>query len=176
MAYQSHNPFPAECANGINRVAAYQMYISDVYLTLAYYFTEPTVMPPFALFLEDMSAVKWDQSREILKFLGRHNRINSVAFVQRVNIGHMGTPEEGLTYVVNLEEELTWIMEDLQTSASRAHETHLVKLVKEFMAKQKRQKRFLEWQILDQRKLEEYKQQRRLSENPAGASVSSEDT
>lgn len=44
------------------------------------------------------------------------------------------------------------------------------------MAKQKRQKRYLEWQTADLRRLEKYKQQRRLSENPAGASASGKAT
>ncbi|KFO26665.1 Ferritin light chain, oocyte isoform [Fukomys damarensis] len=124
MAKRSRKPFPEECANGINNAAAYQMYISDVYLTLAYCFTEPKVMPPFAVFLEDMSVVKWDQSKEFLRFLSGRNCINSVPFVQRANIGSLGTPEEGLPYVVNLEKELTRIMEDLKTSATQARETH----------------------------------------------------
>ncbi|XP_004858063.1 ferritin light chain, oocyte isoform-like [Heterocephalus glaber] len=176
MAYQSPNPFPEECANGINRVAAYQMYISDVYLTLAYSFTEPKVMPAFAVFLEHMSAVKWEQAKEFLRFLRRRNCINSVPFIQRANIGPLETPEKALPDVVNLEEELTRIMEDLKTSASRARETRLVKFTKDLLVKQNKHRRFLEQEILDYRRLEEYRQQRRLSENPAGASVSGEDT
>ncbi|XP_005386659.1 PREDICTED: ferritin-1 heavy chain-like [Chinchilla lanigera] len=176
MAYQSRNPFPEECANGINQTAASQMYIGDVYLTLAHYFTGPAGMPPFVMFFENVADVKLSQSKEFLRLLRRREGMVRIPFIERANIEQPGTPEKVLTYVVNLEDQLTRILEDLKTTASQAGETQLVKFVKDLMTKQERQRRFLERQISDLRKLEEYKQQRKLSENPPEPSVSAEDS
>ncbi|XP_021094494.1 ferritin, lower subunit-like [Heterocephalus glaber] len=176
MEYQKHNPFPAECASGINYVAGYQMYIADVYITLACYFTKPTGKPPFAMFFEDMSDIKWDQSKEFLRFLRRREGMVRFPFIRKAKMGYIRTPEEGLTHVLNLEVVLTRIMESLKTSASQAGETYLIQFVEELLIKQEKCKKFLECHISTQKKLEEYSRQRRQSENPAGASEPGEDT
>ncbi|EHB06511.1 hypothetical protein GW7_01671 [Heterocephalus glaber] len=128
------------------------------------------------MFFEDISEMKRDQSKDFLIFLRRCTGMDSIPFIQRANIGHLKTPEDGLTCVLNLEEDLTRSIEDLKTSASQAGETHLVQFVEELLIKQEKCKKFLECHISTQKKFEEYSWQRRLSENPAGASVSGKET
>ncbi|KFO26664.1 Protein PF14-0175 [Fukomys damarensis] len=104
-------PISEECITAINHVIPYQMFISDVYLTM---------MP----FLD-----KWEND------------------------------EQALNSALKAEIGLTKLLEDLQTAASQAVDTHLLKFVEGYLIKQERNTTYLEREITYQKQLQELKEQ-----------------
>ncbi|XP_047421459.1 ferritin, heavy subunit-like [Sciurus carolinensis] len=176
MERRRRTPISEECKYTINRLVAYQLHISDVYLSMACYFVDEKGMPPFVMFFEEEAEIRRQQAKYFLRFLRKREAMICLPVIKRPDIDNWGGAIQALTSALQMENILNGILEDLNTLASETGETELRPFLTEFLDKQKRNIDYLECQISYQNKLEEGKQMESMSEMSAKTSASGEET
>ncbi|XP_032155189.1 ferritin, heavy subunit-like [Sapajus apella] len=164
MEHKAHVPISEECKVAINRVAAYELLASDVYLSMACYYTEDTGIPPFAKFFSEQAEMKREHAKRFLRYLRKRESMICLPVIKRPDIDNWGSGLQALKCAVQLENILTDVLQDLKTTASKDEETELVNIVMEFLHKQGVSIAFLEHQ---QKIVEEFLQQKGPSEKSA---------
>ncbi|KAL4677749.1 hypothetical protein H8959_020423 [Pygathrix nigripes] len=180
MEYETRGPFSEECRLAINRVASYELHISDAYLSMpppfltfdqACYYSEDVRMPPFAKFFAEQAELKREHAKQFLRYLRKREGVICLPVIKRPDIDNWGSGLQALKSAVQLENTLTNVLQDLKITATKDNETGLVDFVKEFIHKQRGSIAFLEYH---QKLLEESLQQKVLSAKSAKSAESAE--
>ncbi|EHH16004.1 hypothetical protein EGK_11227 [Macaca mulatta] len=164
MEYETHGPVSEECRVAINRVASYELHVSDAYLSMACYYSEDVRMPPFAKFFAEQAELKREHAKQFLRYLRKREGVVCLPVIKRPDIDNWGSGLQALKSAVQLENILTNVLQDLKITATKDNETGLVDFVKEFIDKQTGSIAFLEYH---QKLLEESLQQEGLSAKSA---------
>ncbi|XP_053518999.1 ferritin, heavy subunit-like [Artibeus jamaicensis] len=139
----------------VNRVASYQLHMSDAYLSMACYYNEDTGAPLFASFFEDQAEVKREHGRQFLKYLRKRGCKICLPVIKRPDIDNWATGVKALESALEMEKELSKLLQDLKIASYEKSEKDLVRLLGRYLEKQKRNTSYLEHQIAYHKNLEE---------------------
>ncbi|XP_027622242.1 ferritin, heavy subunit-like [Tupaia chinensis] len=122
MDYKAQGPFPEECRVAINRVASYELHVSDAYLSMACYYDEEIGMPSFVTFFKEQAEVKREHAKQFLRYLRKREGIICLPTIKRPDIDNWGSGRQALESALQLENELSKVLQDLKISASENSE------------------------------------------------------
>ncbi|XP_036914718.1 soma ferritin-like [Sturnira hondurensis] len=121
----------------------------------ACYYNEDTGAPLFASFFEDQAEVKREHGKQFLKYLRKRGCKICLPVIKRPDIENWATGMKALESALELENELTRLLQDLKVSAYEKSEKELVRFLGKYLDKQKRNTSYLEHQIAYHKDLEE---------------------
>ncbi|XP_037381560.1 ferritin, heavy subunit-like [Talpa occidentalis] len=150
---------PEDCRVALNEIASFELNISDAYLSMACYYNEETGLPPFAPFFEDQAEVKREHAKEFLRYLRTREAKICLPVIKRPDIDNWGTGIQAIESALELENKLEKLLEDLKTLASGKKETNLLRFLRKFLDKQKRNINYLNYQLQYQKEIEKSAQQ-----------------
>ncbi|XP_036059332.1 soma ferritin-like [Onychomys torridus] len=143
----SLNPFPEKCIDVLNRVVAYHLYVSHVYIEMAYRFMLGKTMPPFAQFFEKQADTKREAADQFLRRLwARKGSRICPPIHKKPNMNEITTPIQAITLAQELEKTLTQDLKELRNLASAHRETDLENFVKPFLDTQRTNEQYLKYQ------------------------------
>ncbi|XP_071471018.1 ferritin, higher subunit-like [Marmota flaviventris] len=154
-------PVPEECRHNINHLASYLLHISDIYLSMVSigsWATRSDIDNWGSAIQALTSAVQKEKMlQEILEDLKKV--VSQTRETERPEIGNWGNAIEALTSALQMENVITKNLEDLNTLATNANDAGLLKFLKDFLIKQKRNTDYLERQISYEHQSEEMRRQ-----------------
>ena len=125
MASQAKGLLSEECRDAINRIASYELHVSDAYLSMACYYIEDSEAPTFHTFFQDQADVKREHAKQFIKYLRKYKCKICLPVIKRPDIDNWGTGKQALPSALQLENELNKLLQDLKASASRNRETNV---------------------------------------------------
>ncbi|KAI4534685.1 hypothetical protein MG293_015545 [Ovis ammon polii] len=167
MASQAKGLLSEERRDAINRIASYELHVSDAYLSMACYYIEDSEAPTFHTFFQDQADVKREHAKQFINYLRKYKCKICLPVIKRPDIDNWGTGKQALPSALQLENELNKLLQDLKASASRNRETNLLCFTKKFLDEQTRNISYLEYQLNYQKDLEKSTQSEGQPENAA---------
>ncbi|XP_045707856.1 soma ferritin-like [Phyllostomus hastatus] len=140
----------------------------------ACYYNEDTGAPLFAAFFEDQAEVKREHGKQFLRYLRRRECKICLPVIKRPDIDNWATGVKALESALEMEKELTKLLQDLKNNAYEKSEKELVRFLGKYLDKQKRNTSYLEHQIV-YHKHEEKKAQQKEDPFKKPAEVSGKD-
>ncbi|OWK00542.1 hypothetical protein Celaphus_00019510, partial [Cervus elaphus hippelaphus] len=173
MATQAKGLLSEECRDALNKVASYELHVSDAYLSMACYYIEDSEAPTFHSFFQDQADVKREHAKQFIKYLRKYKCKICLPVIKRPDIDNWGTGKQAILSALELENVLNTLLQDLKASASRNRETNLLRFMKKYLDEQTRNISYLEYQLNYQKELETSAQSEGQPENVAGPSGAS---
>nr|XP_048278868.1 ferritin heavy chain-like [Myodes glareolus] len=139
---------PDEPLTAIHQVACMLMNISDVYYFLSYYYNDQVAVAGFGAHIQDQAVTRWHEAKKSLKYItGRGNKV-CLPDIQRPEINnweHINC----LTTALDMEKELTKVLQNLHASAFNIGDTDTLNFVRELIPKQNKNEERLEREIAE---------------------------
>ncbi|KAF4019794.1 hypothetical protein G4228_011546 [Cervus hanglu yarkandensis] len=173
MATQAKGLLSEECRDALNKVASYELHVSDAYLSMACHYIEDSEAPTFHSFFQDQADVKREHAKQFIKYLRKYKCKICLPVIKRPDIDNWGTGKQAILSALELENVLNTLLQDLKASASRNRETNLLRFMKKYLDEQTRNISYLEYQLNYQKELETSAQSEGQPENVAGPSGAS---
>nr|XP_026258226.1 uncharacterized protein LOC113192324 [Urocitellus parryii] len=173
---ENEGPISEECVAPINQLAARQLQMGDAYLFMATCYREEMEMPGFVIFFEDQAEVKRFQAKRFIRYLRKRQGTICLPKIEKPEIGNWGNAIVALTSALQMENVITKNLEDLNTLATNANDAGLLKFLKDFLIKQKRNTAYLERQISYEHQSEERRRQEMSEMTSKGEETSESST
>uniref|UniRef100_A0ABI7XFV4 Ferritin n=1 Tax=Felis catus TaxID=9685 RepID=A0ABI7XFV4_FELCA len=170
MGSQAQKLLSEACRVAVNYLASYELNVSDAYLTMSYYYDEETEAPLYLPFFEDQIEVKKEHAKQFITYLREHRSKICLPVIKRPDIDNWGTGIQAIESALQLENTLNKLLQDLMNLASQNSETDLLNFLKKFLAKQKRNINYLEYQRSYQKELDRLTEKEVTPEKPGEAS------
>ncbi|XP_028616129.1 ferritin, lower subunit-like [Grammomys surdaster] len=150
----SLNTFSEECTEALNKVVAYHLHTSHVYLAMAYSFITDTdeEKPSFVSYFENLSDSRRELAGEFLERLWKRNNKICPPTYEEVDLEEITTPVKAILLAQTMERTLTSILLDLKAAAD--HESDLLKLLKLVLRKQKKNEDYMKSQLAYEQRIE----------------------
>ncbi|XP_004606884.2 ferritin, heavy subunit-like [Sorex araneus] len=144
-----------ECRLALNNLASFELNVSDAYLSLALRYTDDAQIPPYIPFFEDQVEVKKEHARQFVRFLKSYRAKVSLPVIKRPDKQIWETGLEAVQTALDLEKQLDFLLQDLDTVAGRSGDTPVKDFLRVFFLKQKKNLSYLEHQVSYQKELKE---------------------
>ncbi|XP_021065755.1 uncharacterized protein LOC110330137 [Mus pahari] len=154
MGPKRWKPMPEETLAFIHRVACMQMNLSDAYKFLACLYDNDTTITGFGAYSRDKASVKWFYAKNILGYITERGNKVCIPEIQRPEIDTQGCIQCAMA-ILNMENELTEILHDLQDVALSVKDNPTITFTKELIAEQRRNEDRLAWEIVELQRKEE---------------------
>ncbi|XP_027973596.1 soma ferritin-like [Eumetopias jubatus] len=162
------------CWVAVNYVASYELNISDAdadaYFMMTCYYDEESDAPVYVPLFQDQAEVKRAYAKQFIKYLKECQSKICLPVTKRPDIEYWGTDLQVIVIALEMEKELQKHLQELKSLASKNSETDLLKFLKKFLVKQKRNIKYLEYQHSYQKELERLAAEESTSEEPVEAS------
>ncbi|XP_032200476.1 soma ferritin-like [Mustela erminea] len=118
------------------------------------YYDEDSDAPVYVPFFQDQAVVKREHAKQFIKYLKNRQSIVCLPVTKRPDAEYWGTDREAIVIALEVERNLYKHLQELKNSASKNREIDLLEFVKIFLNKQKRNIRYLQYQLSYQEELE----------------------
>ncbi|NP_001028576.1 uncharacterized protein LOC328695 [Mus musculus] len=158
MGPKRRKPIPEEALAYIHRIACMQMNLSDAYMFLACLYSDDTTMTSFGAYSQDKASVKWFYAKRILAYITERGNKVCIPEIQRPEIDTQGCIQCAID-ILNMENELTEILHDLQDVALTVKDNTTITFTKELIYTQRRNEDRLALEIVELRRKEKLAQE-----------------
>ncbi|XP_032755553.1 ferritin heavy chain-like [Rattus rattus] len=164
----SCRPFSQECTDALNRVVAYHLHTSHVYLAMAYSFRNGKRIPPFVEYFETLANTRREDADAFLKHLWKRNAAICPPTFEKVDMMAITTPIEAILLAQEMERTLTSILVGLQGAARR--ESDLLRLLTSVLRKQRKNEDDMKTQLTFHQRVEKEREMQVQTKKPSTVS------